>query len=66
VHGRGFESLIQSVQSSTPYFTDPYTVSSQSELHLLYGSPISRWFISSMDPFYGYEGIGINAVDTPY
>jgi hypothetical protein len=25
VHGRGFESLIQTVQSSTPYFTDPYS-----------------------------------------
>jgi hypothetical protein len=23
VHSRGFQSLIQSVQSSTPYFTDP-------------------------------------------
>jgi hypothetical protein len=59
VHDRGFESLIQSVQSYTPYFTDPYSnyCIQLSELHLLDGSPISRWFISSMDPFMDYEGI---------
>jgi hypothetical protein len=47
VHGRGFESLIQSVQSSTPYFTDPYsnyTVSSHQNS------------ISSMDPFMDMRG----------
>jgi hypothetical protein len=53
VHGSGFESLIHFILHGS--IQQLHCILS-SELHLLYGSPISRWFIFSMDPFMDMRG----------